>query len=47
VHGNPSIAVVSGQRKVVFELRPHDSLMIVRRGIDQVAEFFIRRPGIG
>ena len=44
---NPSIAIITGQLEVVLELRTHDSLMVVGRGIDQVAELLFRRPAFG
>src|SRR4029077_1593957 len=42
--GDPRVLIVAGERQVILKLRPHEALMIVRRGVDEMTDDLARRP---
>lgn len=47
LRADPLVLIVTRKDEVVSELRPDESLMIVRRRVDQMPENLNRRPVIG
>jgi hypothetical protein len=43
---HPGVAIVAGHGRMLFQLRANDTLVVVGGGVQQVSQFFLRRPRI-